>query len=156
MWHILFPSTLLVGYLLWKNRDGPINCSDLVEKMQPVCKSIITVYCVLVLRKHLHWSSPHLSHVLCASPSLFYVITDIYGAHVHSRLCTSCHFCCYIKCSQWNDYSEGLGWNAFFTLNFKCLFGHHSNWSDCICMYIQKLPLFESCIIFSPTLCAAK
>ena len=71
------------------------HCSDLTRKMQSVCRGVI--------------SARHIYRMYYATPSLYYVITDIYGSHVHSRLCTSCQVCCYIKWSEKHHTGVALG-----------------------------------------------
>jgi hypothetical protein len=83
------------------------HCSDLTRKMQSVCRGVI--------------SARHIYRMYYATPSLYYVITDIYGSHVHSRLCTSCQVCCYIKWSEKHHTEVALGWTKFSALDFKIL-----------------------------------
>jgi len=73
--------------------------------MHSVCKGVISVR--------------HIYLMYHTTPSLYYVITDIYGAYVQSRLCTSCHVCCYIKWSEkrlWYTEAVRQHW-----VEFNCL-----------------------------------
>jgi hypothetical protein len=72
----------------------------LTRKMQPVCRGVI--------------SAQHIYHMYYATSFLYYVITNIYGSHVHSRLCSSFQVCCYIKWSQKHDTEVALGRISFF------------------------------------------
>lgn len=66
------------------------NSSYLVRKMQSVCKGVISVR--------------HIYLMYHATPSLYYVIIDIYGAHVHLSCALAVKFVAIIS-GQRNDYT---------------------------------------------------
>jgi hypothetical protein len=75
--------------------------------MQPVCRGVI--------------SAQHIYHMYYATSFLYYVITNIYGSHVHSRLCSIFQVCRYIKWSHKHDTEVALGRISFFLLDLDAI-----------------------------------